>query len=91
MAHPDDEALGMGGTLIRHSLKEMSQHIILSEGEDAKHKSNIKILKEKRCAKRLSLLIAIYINYLTSLKLDTVPRLKLVKVIEKAVEKIKLI
>ncbi len=36
-AHPDDEALGVGGTLIRHAVSgDMVHVIILSEGEDSK-------------------------------------------------------
>ena len=37
VAHPDDEALGLGGTLIKHSEQgDEVNIIILSEGEDAK-------------------------------------------------------
>ena len=37
VAHPDDEALGVGGTLIRHSIQgDNVQIIIVSEGESAK-------------------------------------------------------
>lgn len=37
VAHPDDEALGVGGTLIRHvHAGDQVECIILSEGEDAK-------------------------------------------------------
>ena len=42
-AHPDDEALGVGGTLIKHASQGDSVNIIiLSEGEDAKSKNNKK-------------------------------------------------
>jgi methionyl-tRNA formyltransferase len=37
VAHPDDEALGVGGTLIRHAMQgDNVQIIIVSEGESAK-------------------------------------------------------
>ena len=37
MAHPDDEALGIGGTLIKHTNSGDNVNIlILSEGEDSK-------------------------------------------------------
>ena len=37
VAHPDDEALGVGGTLIKHSKnKDKVDLIILSVGEGAK-------------------------------------------------------
>ena len=39
VAHPDDEALGVGGTLIKHSKnKDKVDLIILSVGEGAKRK-----------------------------------------------------
>ena len=43
VAHPDDEALGVGGTLIKHATQGDNVNIIiLSEGEDAKSKNNKK-------------------------------------------------
>ena len=43
VAHPDDEALGPGGTLIKHSLNgERSEYFIFSDGEGAKKDINKK-------------------------------------------------
>ena len=47
VAHPDDEALGVGGTLIKHSKnKDKVDLIILSVGEGAKERKQIKTLKD---------------------------------------------
>ena len=89
VAHPDDEALGLGGTLIKHSEQgDEVNIIILSEGEDAKFikknkDPNRKLHAEEWCKKTNCNLYALY--DFPDQKLDSVPQIKIVKLIEKAI------
>ena len=49
MAHPDDEALGVGGTIKHVQYGEEVNIIILSEGEAEKGKSSKKKKKIRKC------------------------------------------
>ncbi len=92
VAHPDDEALGVGGTLIKHSEKGDEVYIaILSEGEDSKQK-----MQEKNPARNLNAKawsqFADCELYATldfpDQRLDTVPELDIVKKLEDFVRNI---
>ncbi len=93
VAHPDDEALGVGGTLIKHTeCGDKVDIIILSEGEDAKafnkNKDPNRLMHALEwCKKTDCNLYAIF--DLPDQKLDNVPQLKIVKLIEEAVINIK--
>ena len=93
VAHPDDEALGVGGTLIKHSKnKDKVDLIILSVGEGAKRKKADKNPKRLENALRWSKIAKINLykvfNY-PDQKLDTIPQLKIVKNLEKVIEDLK--
>jgi len=92
-AHPDDEALGVGGTLIKHAQYGDKVFIlILSLGEGSKRKNNEKNPDRKKNAKQWAKtnnckLLKIF-NF-PDQKLDTIPQLNIVKKIERAVNEIK--
>tara|TARA_Y100001936_G_C16051279_1_gene657975 strand:- start:773 stop:1471 length:699 start_codon:yes stop_codon:yes gene_type:complete len=93
VAHPDDEALGVGGTLIKHAKRGDDVYIIImSEGESAK--SNIKDLNQKRkiAAKKWADYTGciLYRHYdLPDQKFDTISRLETIKILESDLLKIK--
>ena len=93
VAHPDDEALGPGGTLIKHSEKGDSVNVlILSEGEDSKSPNNILNKNRKKNAKEWAELNNCKLIKLCNFpdqRLDVIPQLDIVKEIERTVELIK--
>ena len=93
VAHPDDEALGVGGTLIKHAEEgDIVNIIILSEGEDAKSKNNKKNPLRKSNALKWANISKCNLYALFDFpdqRLDTIPQLDLVKNIEKAIEDLK--
>ena len=92
-AHPDDEALGPGGALIRHALESDNVNVLIfSDGEGAK--KNIKQINPKRvqaaeswCKKTGCNLLGV--KEFPDQKLDTVPQINLVSIIEKVLDDIK--
>ena len=93
VAHPDDEALGLGGTLIKHSKEgDIVNIIILSEGEESKSIGNKKNPKRRNNALEWSQKTGCNLHKLFDFpdqKLDTMPQLDLVRSIEEEVIKIK--
>ena len=93
VAHPDDEALGLGGTLIKHSKEgDIVNIIILSEGEESKSIGNKKNPKRSNNALEWSQKTGCNLHKLFDFpdqKLDTMPQLDLVRSIEEEVIKIK--
>lgn len=93
VAHPDDEALGIGGTLIKHNYYGDKVFIvILSEGESAKSNSNQKNPERYSNAQEWSNFTNCNLYKMLKFpdqRLDQVPLLKIVKSIEKAVNEIR--
>ncbi len=93
VAHPDDEALGPGGTLIKHSQAgDQVNILIFSDGEGAKKSSkNFNSSRIKASEKWATETNArIYKNaFFPDQKLDTLPQIDLVTEIENALEIIK--
>ncbi len=93
VAHPDDEALGLGGTLIKHVQSgDKVFVIILSLGETSKAKNSQKNPKRLLNAQSWSAetgctLYKIY-NF-PDQKLDSIPELEIVRVLERATEEIR--
>ena len=79
VAHPDDEALGLGGTLIKHVQNgDRVDIVIFSNGEDSKLGKNINSERRLKSARNLSKKVCsnLYelLNY-PDQKLDTIPKL----------------
>ena len=91
VAHPDDEALGIGGTLIKHSSsKDKVYIIILSEGEDSKYKgkNSNRIKNAEQWAKFTDCKLYKTFNF-PDQQLDKIPMLQIVQALELAIKKIK--
>ena len=90
VAHPDDEALGVGGTLIKHSEnKDKVELIILSVGESAKRVKVDKNPKRLENALRWSKIAKVNLHKVFNYpdqRIDTIPQLKIVKNLEKIIE-----
>ena len=92
VAHPDDEALGVGGTLIKHSEQGDEVYIvILSEGEDSKLKMEEKNPARNLNAKAWSQFADCKLYSILDFpdqRLDAVPQLDIVKKLEDFVRNI---
>ena len=93
VAHPDDEALGPGGTLIKHAQeKDEVNVLIFSDGEGAKKKIeslNPKRLSAAKCWCKKTNCNLLGVKEFPDQKLDTVPQQDIVSIIEKVVDDIK--
>ena len=96
-AHPDDEVLGCGGTIAKLSKKGIKVNILfISNGVDSRDQKNVKtkkkILERKKAAKLSSNILGakkLAFADLSDNKLDKYPLLKIVKIIEKFIKKLK--
>ena len=90
-AHPDDEVLGCGGTLLKHA-KNNDEILLLfvSDGESSRIKSKKKILYRKKQAIKVAKIIKankpIFLNFPDN-QLDKINILKIAKKFEEVVEK----
>jgi len=90
-AHPDDEVLGAGGTILKHVKKGDGVSIlILSEGETSREGSVNIEKRESEARKAAELLGAkIFLEKLQDNQFDSLPLLKIVKVAEKYLDEVK--
>jgi LmbE family N-acetylglucosaminyl deacetylase len=90
-AHPDDEVLGMGGTIKKMSKKKNKIHLlVITEGASAQYNdSKMKQIRKESCKKSSKILGISSINFLDypDMKLDTIPQLKINQDIEKEIRK----
>ena len=92
-AHPDDEVLGMGGTIKKLTKNKNTVHLcIVSEGASAQYKNKKMIqVRRKACLKAGKLLGISNFDFLEypDMRLDIVPHLELNKKLEKIIKKFK--
>jgi len=92
VAHPDDEVLGIGGTILKHvSNNDKVSVLILGDGETSR-KPDADIQKRRSQAKRVAAelgIIEVILENLPDNKFDSVPLLDITKKIEDVVNKIK--
>ena len=93
-AHPDDEILGCGATLVRlKKEKKKIYTLILGEGMTSRGKEyKIKLNELRDCANKSSKIIGmdkIYFENLPDNKFDSVPLLDIIQIVERYVNKIK--
>lgn len=90
-AHPDDDVLGMGGTIARLALQEGAEVTVLcvTDGSSSQYPGDREILERKyEEAKAAAKLLGVreYLqNELPDMKLDTVPHVEVNRVVEAAV------
>ena len=90
--HPDDEVLGMGGTIKKLSKKNKIILCIVSEGTTAQYKNKkmIQVRRDscKKSAKILGISQTQFLDY-PDMRLDSVPHLEINKQLEKIIKKFK--
>lgn len=92
-AHPDDEVLGMGGTIKKMSKMKNKVHLcVVSEGASAQYKDK-KMIKQRQesCIKSSKILGISKIDFLDfqDMRLDDIPHLEINQALEKIISKIK--
>jgi LmbE family N-acetylglucosaminyl deacetylase len=92
VAHPDDEVLGMGGTIKKLSKNNEITLCVVSEGASAQYsdKRMIKIRKEAclKSGKILGIKKFYFLDF-PDMQLDIIPHLEINKKLEKIIQKIK--
>lgn len=90
-AHPDDEVIGMGGTIKKLSDKKNTIHLcVVTEGASAQYKDKKMIRVRKEACKRAGKILGIstydFLNF-SDMKLDSIPQVEINKKIEKIIQK----
>lgn len=93
-AHPDDEILGVGGTIYKYTKKGDEVYVyIVTDGSSTQYEGNSEILeKKKEEAKKANFKLGvkeIIFGNLPDMKLDTISHVQINKEISKVIEKIK--
>ena len=91
VAHPDDEVLGMGGTILKLSEKNEINVLFLSSGEgsrDTKPRKEERKKQAKRVANNLNIK-NIFFDDFPDNQFDSIPLLSVVKKIEKIIYELK--
>ena len=91
-AHPDDEVLGMGGTIKKLSKKNKIHLCVVTEGASAQYTSKNMIERRKEsCIKSGKILGISTFDFLgfADMKLDSIPSLRINQELEKIIKKYK--
>lgn len=93
VAHPDDELLGVGGTILKHAKEgDVVSVLILGDGELARETGTEKSVKERadqamQAGKKLGV-ANVFLEKLPDNQFDSLPLLSIVKIVEKYVNKV---
>ena len=90
--HPDDEVIGMGGTIKKLSQKNNISLLVMTDGASAQYDDPKMIdVRRESCQKSSKILGVSKIEFLdfSDMKLDLIPQIEINKEIEKFIEKIK--
>jgi len=90
-AHPDDETLGMGGTIAKNTSNGDSVHVlIITDGSSSQYVKYKDMIKKKKAEAEKSMKILgvekIEFNTLPDMKLDTIAHIDINTIIEKKIE-----
>ena len=92
-AHPDDEVLGMGGTIKKVSKNNTVSLCVLSEGASAQYedKKMIQVRRDacKESGKILGISEFFFVDF-PDMRLDSIPHLEINKELEKVIKKLTL-
>jgi len=87
VAHPDDEVLGCGGTILRHvKAGDQVSVLILADGESSREGGAARIAARAQAAREAAAILGVMQPILQGLpdnQLDSRPRLELVKLVER--------
>lgn len=89
-AHPDDEVLGMGGTIKKLAKNNKVSLCVVSEGASAQYKESKMISVRREACKKSSKLLGISkVEFLDfpDMQLDTIPHLEINRELEKIIKK----
>jgi len=91
-AHPDDEVLGCGGSIIKHSMKGDEVHIrILTDGATTRDSGGLKEKLRENAYTCSEILGATSLKFydLPNQRLDTIPILEIIETIEEILNEVK--
>ena len=91
-AHPDDEVLGVGGTIAKHSVAGDEVHVLIATEGTTQQYGDENLIKQKRadarsCAETLGV-SEVHFGDLPDMRLDDVPHVEVNRVIERLCSKI---
>lgn len=92
-AHPDDEVIGCGGTMVRHAQEGDEVYVlIVSEGASAQYADPKMIAERRKAAEQAGKVMGVKEHFFFDFpdaRLHTVPQLDINKAVEKVLDKIK--